>query len=112
MRFVADLVTLPDVVGDAAGGASAALDGATLTVSGSVQDLSGPVTKAGLYEGGGDDAGRLLYDLEVDGTSLSGSVDLDEQQLRILQDGDLYITVSTETYPEGEVSGPLQLEED
>ena len=96
-----------NVEGTGAGEATATLDGTTLNVEGNVQNLSGPVTQVALYEGGGDDTGVLLYELQANGTSFSGSPNLTQEEVEVLEAGDFYVTVSTETYPEGEVSGQL-----
>ena len=96
-----------NVEGTGAGEATATLGGTTLNVEGDVQNLSGPVTQVALYEGGGDDTGVLLYELQANGTSFSGSPNLTQEEVEVLEAGDFYVTVSTETYPEGEVSGQL-----
>lgn len=111
--FFADLGVIADgVESEATGEATATLEGETLSVTGSVQDLSSPITQVGLYEGGGDDAGLLFYELEVSGSTFSGDFALSQEELNILEANDFYITVSTETYPEGEVSGPLLNDEE
>ena len=105
--YSADLSISEDATGEGSGAATATLDGDTLNVEGSVQNLSSAVTQVALYEGGGDDDGRFLYDLSVSGAEFNGSPSLSEEEIQILEDGDLYVTVLTETYPDGEVSGPL-----
>ena len=104
--YTASLVPAADEV-EGVGEATATLGGTTLNVAGSVQNLSGSVTQVALYEGGGDDTGTLLYELEANGTIFSGGPTLTQEEVEILEAGDFYVTVSTETYPEGEVSGPL-----
>ncbi len=106
--FTADLNAIADgVESEGSGEATATLEGETLSVTGSVQGLSSAITQVGLYEGGGDDAGVLFYELDVSGSTFSGDFSLTQEELNILDANDFYITVSTETYPEGEVSGPL-----
>ena len=105
--YSADLSIMGAAEGGGTGTASATLDGNTLNVEGSVQNLSSAVTQVALYEGGGDDEGRFLYDLSVSGAEFSGNPTLSEEEIQILENGDLYVTVSTESYPEGEISGPL-----
>ena len=109
--YSAELSAVADGVSEASGEATATLDGETLTVEGSAQNLSGEITQVGLYEGGGDDTGTLFYELEVDGTSFNGNFSLTEEELEILQDDGFYVTVSTAAYPEGEVGGPLRSED-
>ena len=106
--FTADLNAISDgVESEATGEAAATLEGETLAIMGSAQGLSSAVTQVGLYEGGGDDTGVLYYELEVSGSTFSGNFPLTREELAILEDGNFYITVSTETYPEGEISGSL-----
>ena len=105
--YSADLSIMGAAEGEGTGTASATLDGNTLNVEGSVQNLSSAATQVALYEGGGDDVGRFLYDLSVSGDAFSGNPTLSEEEVEILENGDLYVTVSTESYPEGEISGPL-----
>ena len=110
--FFAELGPVAEgVSAEASGEAIATLDGETLSAEGSVQNLSGEITQVGLYEGGGDDVGILFYELEVDGTNFSGDFTLSREELAILADGNFYVTVSTEAYPEGEVGGPLMSED-
>ena len=106
--YNADLDVISEgVEGEGTGSATANLDGDTLNIEGSVQNLSSAVTQVALYIGGGDDDGEFLYDLNVSGSEFSGNPTLSEEEVLVLEDGDLYVTVSTETYPDGEVSGPL-----
>lgn len=106
--FTAALVPASgEVEGTGSGEATALLDGTTLNVEGSVQNLSSPVTQVALYEGGGDDTGVFLYELQANGVTFSGSPTLTQEEVKVLEAGDFYVTVSTETYPEGEVSGQL-----
>lgn len=111
--FTADLNVFSDgVESEATGEATATLEGESLSVTGSAQDLSSPITQVGLFEGGGDDAGVLFYELAVSGSTFSGDFTLAQDELSILDSGDFYVTVSTETYPEGEISGPLLSDEE
>ena len=109
--YSATLIPIPDEVEDASGSATATLEGETLTVTGSAQNLTSAITAVGLFEGGGDDAGVLFYDLEVSGTDFSGTFTLSAEELQILEGNEFFVKVSTETYPEGEASGPLRNEE-
>ena len=113
--FTADLTVLSDNVESTATGTAFATleEGNVLSVEGDVQDLTSEITRVALYEGGGDDTSVLLYDLEVEGTSFSGSQPFTRDDLQILDDGDLYVGISTQAYPfpAVEVSGPFFSEE-
>ena len=101
------LSTSEEAAEEASGQATATLDGNTLIIEGSVQGLSGEITAVGLYEGGGDDEGTFFYDVEFSGSTFSDTLPLDQEDLAVLRNDDFYINVSTDAFPDAEVSGPL-----
>ena len=107
------MVLSNEVQSTATGTAFADLEEGVLSVEGEVQNLTSEITRVALYEGGGDDEGSLLYDLEFDGATFSGSQPFTRDDLQILDSGDLYIGISTQSYPfpAVEVSGPFLSEE-
>lgn len=93
------------------GSACASLDDETLTVSGTFTGLQGPATAARLHESlNAGIRGPALYDLEVEAAtegSFSGEIDLTSDQVELLLDGRLYITIYSQTAPEGNLWGWL-----
>ena len=93
------------------GSASAVLAGTKLTISGTFQGLRTPATAARLHNGMTRGVrGASLVDLTVtkavNGT-LAGSIDLTPEQLQSLRKGQLYIQISSEKAPDGNLWGWL-----
>jgi hypothetical protein len=92
-----------------AGSASAVLAGTKLTITGTFQGLRSPATAARLHGGPARGVrGAALGDLTVskatDGT-ISGSIELTREQVQSLQGGRLYLQISSEKAPEGNLWG-------
>lgn len=106
-----DATTRADILGSI-GNITATLNGNTLTVSGSFQDLTSSATGAsvriGLAKGVvGDAVGPLTATRAPQGT-LSGSVQLNAQQLDALKREAIYVRVDSEKAPEGNLQGWLE----
>ena len=95
------------------GSASASLDDETLSVTGSFTGLRGPATAARIHESlDRGIRGPALYDLEVESAtegSFSGEIQLTPDEIELLLDGRLYITIASQTAPEGNLWGWLLL---
>jgi hypothetical protein len=93
------------------GAASAVLAGTKLTITGTFQGLRTPATSARLHNGltrgvRGAPLGDLTVSKAVNGT-LTGSIDLTPEQLQSLRKGQLYIQISSEKAPDGNLWGWL-----
>jgi hypothetical protein len=93
------------------GAASAVLAGTKLTITGTFQGLRTPATSARLHHGlargvRGASLGDLTVSKAVNGT-LAGSFDLTPEQLQSLRKGQLYIQISSEKAPDGNLWGWL-----
>ena len=93
------------------GAASAVLAGTKLTITGTFQGLRTPATSARLHNGltrgvRGAPLGDLTVSKAVNGT-LSGSIELTAEQLQSLRKGQLYIQISSEKAPDGNLWGWL-----
>jgi hypothetical protein len=91
------------------GSASAVLTGTKLTVTGTFQGLRSAATTARVHGGPargvrGAPIGDLTVSKAADG-SISGSIDLTREQVQSLQSGRLYIQVSSEKAPDGNLWG-------
>lgn len=91
------------------GAATAVLTGAKLTVTGTFEGLLSPATAAHVHRGPamgvrGSSFADLVVEKSAKGT-VSGSVDLTPEQLRGLRAGQLYIQISSEKAPEGNLWG-------
>jgi len=93
------------------GSASASLDDETLAITGSFTGLQGPSTAARLHESlDRGIRGPALYDLDVESAtegSFSGEIELTPDQVELLLDGRLYITIYSQSAPEGNLWGWL-----
>ena len=93
------------------GAASAVLAGTKLTISGTFQGLRTPATAARLHNGLARGVrGVSLVDLTVSKAvsgTLAGSIDLTPEQLQGLRKGQLYIQISSEKAPDGNLWGWL-----
>jgi CHRD domain-containing protein len=91
------------------GAATAVLTGAKLTVNGTFDGLLSPATIADVHRGPamgvrGSSFAVLTVSKAPKGT-LSGSVDLTPEQLQALKKGQLYIQISSEKAPDGNLWG-------
>jgi CHRD domain-containing protein len=91
------------------GSATAVLTGAKLTVNGTFDGLLSPATTAAVHRGPamgvrGPSFGMLTVSKAPKGT-LSGSVDLTPEQVQALKKGQLYIQISSEKAPDGNLWG-------
>jgi hypothetical protein len=91
------------------GTATAVLTGTKLTVNGTFDGLLSPATTANVHRGPamgvrGPSFGVLTVTKTPKGT-LSGSVDLTPEQVQALKKGQLYIQISSEKAPEGNLWG-------
>lgn len=91
--------------------ATATLNGTKLTVTGSFEGFKSPASIAQLHSGPATGArGPVLFDLtiakETKGT-MSGSFDLNADQVNLLKNGRLYIQIHNTNTPEGALWGWL-----
>ena len=115
-RYKVRLATVPmdggmraSVAGSGSG--SAVLAGTKLTISATFQGLVSPATVARLHNGltkgvRGAALGDLTVSKAVNGT-LTGSLDLTSEQVQNLRKGQLYIQISSEKAPDGNLWGWL-----
>ncbi len=115
-RFKVRLATVPmdggmrsTVAGT--GAATAVLTGTKLTVNGTFDGLLSPATAVNVHRGPamgvrGPSFGALTVSKAPKGT-LSGSIDLTPEQLQALRKGQLYIQISSEKAPDGNLWGWL-----
>jgi hypothetical protein len=92
-----------------AGAATAVLTGAKLAVNGTFEGLLSPATTANVHRGPamgvrGPSFGMLTVSKAPKGT-LSGSIDLTPEQVQALKKGQLYIQISSEKAPDGNLWG-------
>jgi hypothetical protein len=93
------------------GSASAVLTGTRLTITGTFQGLHSPATIARVHGGTargvrGAPLGELTVTKAMTGT-VSGSIDLTREQVQSLQSGRLYVQISSEKAPDGNLWGWL-----
>jgi hypothetical protein len=91
------------------GAASAVLTGTKLTITGTFQGLRSPATAARVHSGPakgvrGASVAELTVSKAVNGT-VTGSLDLTREQLQNLQSGRLYLQISSEKAPDGNLWG-------
>ena len=115
-RFKARLSTVPmdggmrgSVAGS--GAASAALTGTKVTISGTFGGLISPATVARLHASlatgvRGASFADLTVSKALNGT-ITGSIDLTPEQLQSLRKGQIYIQISSEKAPDGNLWGWL-----
>jgi hypothetical protein len=105
----ADARTRPALAG--IGSATATLSGSKLTVSGSFEGLLSPATTAQLHLAvAAGVRGPVIQDLTISKASsgtLSGSVDLNADQIEKLHKGGVYVQIQSEKEPEGVLWGWL-----
>jgi hypothetical protein len=115
-RYKARLTTVPmdggmrDTVAGS-GSATAVLTGTKLTVNGTFDGLRSPATVARLHSGPamgvrGASFAELTVSKAAKGT-IAGSVDLSPEQVQSLRKGRLYIQLSSERAPDGNLWGWL-----
>lgn len=96
------------------GSATAVLNGTKLTVTGTFEGLKSPATIVQLHRGQRGVRGPAVLDLQatkaISGT-ISGTVDLNPQQLQDLQNSRLYIQLHSEKAPDGNLWGWLMPQE-
>jgi hypothetical protein len=92
------------------GSVTATLKGKTLTLTGTFTGLKTPATVARVHRGPKGIRGPAVFDLTVargtDGT-ISGSIDLTDEQLKALTASEFYIQLHSEKAPEGNLWGWL-----
>jgi hypothetical protein len=93
------------------GSATATLTGSKLAISGSFEGLASPATVAQLHQSTatgvrGPSVGELTVSKAQTGT-VSGSIDLTQQQVENLKKGRLYIQIHSEKAPDGNLWGWL-----
>jgi hypothetical protein len=103
----ADARTRPSLAGS--GSASAVLNGAKLTISGSFDGLLSAATSASLHSAvGAGVRGPAIGDLTISKAAsgtIGGSIDLTPDQLTSLRKGGLYVQIYTEKAPDGVLWG-------
>jgi hypothetical protein len=86
---------------------SGTLSGSTLEIEGTYEGLTAPASRVALFAGRlGEKGGEEVATLEPSGDtsgSFSGTVELSEDQLAILQASGMFVVVGTEPNPDGEV---------
>jgi CHRD domain len=96
------------------GSATAVLNGTKLTVTGTFDGLKSPATIVQIHRGQRGVRGPAILDLQAtkgpSGT-ISGTVDLNQQQLQDLQNNRLYIQLHSEKAPDGNLWGWLMPQE-
>jgi hypothetical protein len=115
-RYKARLSTVPMDGGmreavAGSGSASAVLAGTKLTITGTFEGLRSPATVARLHGGltkgvRGAALGDLTVSKAMSGT-ISGSIDLTPEQVQSLKTGRLYLQISSEKAPDGNLWGWL-----
>jgi CHRD domain-containing protein len=96
------------------GSATAVLNGTKLTVTGTFDGLKSPATIVQIHRGQRGVRGPAILDLQATkGTSgtISGTLDLNQQQLQDLQNNRLYIQLHSEKAPDGNLWGWLMPQE-
>jgi hypothetical protein len=115
-RYKARLATVPmdggmrDTVAGS-GAVTAVLAGTKLTINGTFEGLRSPATAARVHGGltrgvRGAALGELTVSKGTSGT-ITGSIDLTPEQVQSLQKGRLYVQISSEKAPEGNLWGWL-----
>lgn len=107
--IAADGKSRPDLAG--IGAASAVLSGSKLNVTGTFEGLKTPATSAkihsGVVMGGRGPAIRDLTISKATSGNISGSLDLNAQEVDSLKKGKLYVQIYSEKPPDGTLWGWL-----
>ncbi|WCR10898.1 CHRD domain-containing protein [Paracoccus stylophorae] len=111
MKYTADLSGASEVPANesaATGSADVTVDTEAKTVSWtvSVQDLTGEPTAAHIHGPAGEDENAPPV-IDMSDSIMEGSADITDEQIGELQDGQYYVNVHTEEYPDGEIRGQL-----
>ena len=96
------------------GSATAVLTGTKLTVTGTFDGLKSPATIVQIHRGQRGVRGPAILDLQATKSTsgtISGTVDLNQQQLQDLQNNRLYIQLHSEKAPDGNLWGWLMPQE-
>ena len=89
---------------------TATLAGTKLTVNGTAEGLRSPATVAHIHRGAPGIPGPAILDLAITKTTtptISGTVDLTPQMVDDLKNGQLYVQLSSERAPDGNLRGWL-----
>jgi hypothetical protein len=92
------------------GSVTATLAGNKLTVSGTAEGLRSPATVAHIHRGAPGIPGPAILDLTITKTTtptIGGTVDLTPQMVEDLKNGQLYVQLSSERAPDGNLRGWL-----
>lgn len=92
------------------GSVTATLAGNKLTVSGTAEGLRSPATVAHIHRGPPGIPGPPILDLAITNTTtptISGTVDLTPSMVADLKNGQLYVQLSSERAPDGNLRGWL-----
>lgn len=111
-------IVYDDVSTPASGYFDVYVEGDTLSVKGSFDNLSGTYRSAGIYYGENDENGNLLFRLSprFQGSKNEATFVRMENAFRIssplkqaLQNGNLYISIGSSEYPRGEIRGQIEM---
>jgi hypothetical protein len=103
-----DVAMQANVAGD--GAVTATLQGTKLTISGTAEGLRSPATVAQIHRGPPGIPGPAILDLTVtksDSPSIGGTVELSPSMVQDLENGQLYVQLSSERAPDGNLRGWL-----
>ena len=92
------------------GSVTATLAGNKLTVNGTAEGLRSPATVVHIHRGAPGIPGPAILDLAITKTTtpiISGTVDLTPQMVEDLKNGQLYVQLSSERAPDGNLRGWL-----
>jgi hypothetical protein len=92
------------------GSVTATLAGTKLTVNGTAEGLRSPATVAHIHRGAPGIPGPAILDLAITKTTtptISGTVDLTPSMVEDLKNGQLYVQLSSERAPDGNLRGWL-----
>ena len=92
------------------GRVTATLAGNKLTVTGNAEGLRSPATVAHIHRGAPGIPGPAILDLTITNTTsptISGTVELTPQMVDDLKNGQLYVQLSSERAPDGNLRGWL-----
>jgi hypothetical protein len=92
------------------GSVTATLNGNKLTVTGTAQGLRSPATVAHIHRGAPGIPGPAILDLTITNTTtptISGTVELSPSMVDDLKNGQLYVQLSSERAPDGNLRGWL-----
>ncbi len=110
---VAEEIPAPTGADGASGEATLDFDAETNGLTGSIttSDLSGPPQAAHIHEGALGETGPVLIPFVEDGTGtgfvLPTDTVLNEEQVTLLRNGELYVNVHTELNGSGEIRGQI-----